>query len=51
MDINTYISEVGGLFAGGELDMDAVMKSLTEAYWTRRKRTRSTYIRSKVKHQ
>lgn len=35
-DINALITEVGGLFAGGELsedDMDAVMKSLTEAYW------------------
>lgn len=35
-DVGTLVSEVAGLFAGGEIsdgDKDAVMKVLTEAYW------------------
>lgn len=35
-DVDALVSEVAGLFAGGEIsdsDKDAVMKVLTEAYW------------------
>ena len=35
-DINSLVSEVTGLFAGGELDDDAIdgaMKAINEAYW------------------
>lgn len=35
-DINELVTEVTGVFAGGELDdaaLDGVMRALTEAYW------------------
>ena len=35
-DVETLVSEISGLFAGGELDeeeKDAVMAALTRAYW------------------
>lgn len=42
-DINELVSEVSGLFAGGELSEDAIegaMKALTEAYWIAKERNK-----------
>ena len=42
-DVRALVSEVSGLFAGGELDdaeKDAVMEALSDAYWDSRKKNR-----------
>ncbi len=42
-DVGALVSEVAGLFAGGELpeeDMDAVMEALNAAYWDAKKKNR-----------
>ena len=47
---NALVSELSGLFAGGELseeDRDAVMQSLQEAYWLAKKENRKYRKKSK----
>ena len=47
---NALVSELSGLFAGGELseeDRDAVMQSLQEAYWLAKKENRKYNKNSK----
>lgn len=42
-DLDELLSELGGLFAGGTLaesELDAVMRSLTEAYWAAKDKNR-----------
>jgi len=51
-DVQKLISEVGGLFAGGELsegDKDKVMMTLNEIYWDSKKRNQSKYTPKKYR--
>ncbi|MDR1892207.1 MAG: helix-turn-helix domain-containing protein [Oscillospiraceae bacterium] len=44
-EVQALVSEVGGLFAGGELsedDKDKVMRTINDLYWRARKTTKST---------
>lgn len=50
-DVEEIVSDVNGLFAGGELDdeaLDKIMKTLTEAYWIAKEKNKK-YGRRKKK--
>lgn len=52
-EVATLLSQVGGLFAGGELseeDKDKVMKTITELYWDAKEKNQK-YTSAKYKNQ
>jgi len=51
-DVQRLITEVGGLFAGGELsqaDKDSVMMALNEIYWDSKNRNKEKYTPKKYR--
>lgn len=51
-DINELVSDVTGVFAGGELSddaLDGVMRAITDAYWIAREKNRQKYTTKVVR--
>jgi len=51
-DVQTLVTEVGGLFAGGEIsedDKDKVLKTITDLYWRAKAKNKEKYTPKKYR--